>query len=89
MQVTSADSCRMRKIEGVGTVVLVYVGRLLRMGGDSLILPACRSVGDGFTGKGKSDVWVVRADQTMWFGLQAVVILNYAYLHGSTTLPFK
>ena len=89
LQVTSVDSCRLRKNEGVGTVVLVYVGGLLRMGDNSLTLSACRSVGDGFTGKGKSDGWVVRTDQTMWFGLQPVVILNYAYLYGSTTLPFK
>ena len=65
LQVTSADSCRMRKIEGVGTVELVYVGGLLRMGGDSLILPACRSVEDGFTGKGNSDVvWSTSSGHT-------------------------
>ena len=29
------------------------------MGGDSLLMPVWRSVGDGFTGEGKSDVWVV------------------------------
>ena len=34
VQVTAADSCRMREIEGVGIVELVYVGRL---GGDSLL----------------------------------------------------
>ena len=39
MKVTSADSCRMREIEGVGTVELVYVTRLLRMGGESFLLP--------------------------------------------------
>ena len=56
----SADYCRMRGIEGVGIVELVYVGGLLRMGvGDSLLLPVWRSVGGGFTGKGESDVWVV------------------------------
>ena len=55
---TSADSCRMRGIEGVEMVELVYVGRLLGMGDDSLLLPMWRSVGDGFTGKGESDVWV-------------------------------
>ena len=37
VQVTAADSCRMREIEGVGIVELVYIGRLLRMGGDSLL----------------------------------------------------
>ena len=36
-------------------------GRLLRMGGESLLLPLWRSVGGGFTGKGELDVWVVRA----------------------------
>ena len=35
----SADSCRIRVIESVGTVELVYVGGLLRMGGDSLLVP--------------------------------------------------
>ena len=33
------DSCRMREIEVVGTVELVCVGRLLRMGGESFLLP--------------------------------------------------
>ena len=60
-QETSADSCRMRGIEGVGTVELLYFGRLLRMGGDSLLVPVWRSLGDGFTGKGESDTWLVRA----------------------------
>ena len=36
---TSVDSCRMREIEVVGSVELVYVGGLLRMGGDSLLVP--------------------------------------------------
>ena len=58
---TSADSSRMRETEGVGTMELVYVGRVLRMGGNSLLLPVCGSVVGGFTGKGESDVWVVRA----------------------------
>ena len=31
VQVTSTDSCRMREIEGMRTVELVYVSRLLRM----------------------------------------------------------
>ena len=56
----SADSCITREIEGVGMVEVVYVGGLL-MGGDSFLLPVWRSVGGGFTGKGESDVWVVRA----------------------------
>ena len=59
--VTSADSCRTREIKVVRTVDLGCVGRLLRMGGESLLLPVWRSVGGGFTGKGDLDVWVVRA----------------------------
>ena len=42
-------------------VELVCIGRLLRMGGESLLLPVTRSVGGGFTGKGQLDAWVVRA----------------------------
>ena len=57
----SADSCRMRGIEDVGMVELVFVGGMLWMGGDSLLVPVWRSVRDGFTGKGELDVWVVRA----------------------------
>ena len=53
---TSTDSWRMRKIEGVGMVELLHVGRLLRMGGDSLFAPVWRSVRNGFTGKWESDV---------------------------------
>ena len=45
----------------MGTIELVYVGGLLRIGGDSLLVPVWRSAGDGFTGKGESDVWLVRA----------------------------
>ena len=44
---TSADSCRIREIEGVGTVGLVYVGKLLRMGCDSSLMPVCGSGGGG------------------------------------------
>ena len=47
--------------EGVGMVELRFAGGLLRMGDDSLLLPVWRSVGDGFTGKEESDVWLVRA----------------------------
>ena len=53
VMVTSAGSCRTGKIEGVGAVELVCVGRLSRMGGESLLLPVWRSVGGGFTGKGE------------------------------------
>ena len=42
-------------------VELVCIGKLLRMGGESLLLPVWRSVGGGFTGKGQLDAWVVRA----------------------------
>ena len=52
VMVKSADSCRTGEIAGVGTVELVRVGGLLRMGGESLLLPVWRSVGGGFTGKG-------------------------------------
>ena len=38
------------EVGGVGTVGLVCVSRLLRMGGESLLLPVWKSVGDGFTG---------------------------------------
>ena len=58
---TSTDSCRMRRIEDVGTVELLHAGRLLRMGGDSLLVAVLRSFGDGFTAEGESDVWLVRA----------------------------
>ena len=46
-------SSRTGEIEGVGAVELVCVGRLSRMGGESLLLPVWRSVGGGFTGKGE------------------------------------
>ena len=61
VQVTAALSCRMREIAGVGTVDLVYVGGLLKMGGDSFLVPVWISVGDGLTGTGESDVWIVKA----------------------------
>ena len=54
--VTSADCFRMREIECVGMVALVYIGRLLRMSGDSLLMYVCGSLGGGFTVKGESDV---------------------------------
>ena len=56
---TSAGSCSTGEVEGVGTVELVCVGRLLRMGGESLPLPVWRSVGGGLTGKGELHDWVV------------------------------
>ena len=59
---TSAYYSRMREIEGVEMVELVYVGTLLRMGGDSLLLPVWRSVRGGFKGKGESEVWVEGAE---------------------------
>ena len=49
----SALSCRMKEIEDVGMMLLVFIGRLLRMGSDSLLIPVWRSVEDGFTGKGE------------------------------------
>ena len=58
---TSADSCRTREIESVGKLELVCVGGLLRMVGESLLLPEWGSVGGGLTGQGELDIWVVRA----------------------------
>ena len=43
---TSADSCRMRGIEGVGMVELVFFGGLLTIRGDSLLQSVWRPVGD-------------------------------------------
>ena len=51
---TSADYYRMTEIEGVGSVELIYVGGLLKIGGDSLLPSVWRSVVDGLTGKGNS-----------------------------------
>ena len=44
MQVTLADYCRLRRIEDVEMVELVYVGGLLRMVDDSLLVPVWRWV---------------------------------------------
>ena len=35
------------EVEGVGTVELVCVGTLLRMGCDSFLMPVCGSIGGG------------------------------------------
>ena len=43
----SVDPSRMREIEGAGTVELVCVGRLLRMGCDPFVMSVCGSVGGG------------------------------------------
>ena len=52
----------MRKIEGMGTEELVYVGGLLRMGGDSLLMPIVDLLKVSSLAKwGRSDVWLVRA----------------------------
>ena len=53
MMVTSAGSGTTGEIEDVGAVEVVCVGRLLRIGGESLLLPVWRSVGSGFTSKGE------------------------------------
>ena len=58
---TSADSCRMRGIEGVGMVELVFFGGLLTIRGDSLLQSVWRPVGDRLTVQGELDVWIVRA----------------------------
>ena len=55
----------------MGTVELVCVGGLLRMGGESLLLPVWRSFGGGFTGNEELDAWVVRT-----------VTLRLGNLHG-------
>ena len=44
---TSAYSCRRGGIKGVGTMEPEYVGRLLRMGSDSVLIAVCGSVGGG------------------------------------------
>ena len=49
--VTSGGCCRTGEVEGVGTVELVCVGGLLRVGGESLLLPVWGSVGGGSMGK--------------------------------------
>ena len=46
----STDFCRMEEVEGVGTVELVCVNRLLRMGCDSFVMPVCGYVGSGDPG---------------------------------------
>ena len=46
----SADSCRIGEVESVGTVELVCVGRLLKMGCDSFVMLVFRSVGSGEPG---------------------------------------
>ena len=46
----SADSSRMGEVEGVGTVELVCVGRLLRIGCVSFVIPACGFFGSGEPG---------------------------------------
>ena len=47
----SADSCRMGEVESVGTVELVCVGRLLRMGCDPFLMSVCESV------RGEETLW--------------------------------
>ena len=42
-------SCIMGEVESVGTVRLVCVGRLLRMGCDPFLISVCGSVGVGKT----------------------------------------
>ena len=48
---------RTREIEGAEKVELVCVGGLLRMCGESILLPVWKSVGVGFIGKGELDAW--------------------------------
>ena len=44
---TSADSCTIGEIEGVGMVGLVHEDKLLKMGCDSLLMPVCGSIEGG------------------------------------------
>ena len=49
VMVTSAGSCRTGEVGGVGTVGLVCVSGLLRMGCGPILIPVCRFVGGGKT----------------------------------------
>ena len=49
-----------REIEGAEKVGLLSVGRLLRMGGECLLMPVWRSIRVGFIGKGELDAWVFK-----------------------------
>ena len=66
----SSDSCRMGEVEGVGMVELVCVGRLLRMGCDSFVMPVCGSVGSGEPGSGISyhGNILLRTNEGAWGG---------------------
>ena len=44
----------------MGTVELVCVSRLLRMGVQSVLVPVWRSVEVGFVGKGELAAWAVK-----------------------------
>ena len=46
----SADPCRIGEAEGVGMVELVCIGRLLRIGCDTFVMPMCGSVRSGEPG---------------------------------------
>ena len=46
----SADPCRIAEAVGVGTVEMVCISTLLRMGCDSFIMPVCGSVRSGEPG---------------------------------------
>ena len=48
--------------EGMGTVELVLISGLMRMGGNTLLLPVSGSIGDRLTGKEELDVWVAGTD---------------------------
>ena len=49
VMVTSAGSCRTEEVSGVGTVGLVCVSRLLKMGCGPILIPVCGFVGGGET----------------------------------------
>ena len=44
--------------ECVGTVELVLISGLTRMGGNTLLFPVNESIGDRLTGKEELDVWI-------------------------------
>ena len=58
--VTSAGSCRTGRSR-LWEQWNWCVGGLLRMCGESLLLPVWSSVGGGFIGEGELDAWVVSA----------------------------
>ena len=67
----SADSCRMGEVESVGTVELVCVGRLLRMGCDPSLMSVCGSVGGGETLWEQNGLTWEHSAENQWEGEEA------------------